>query len=188
MGPALVARSHDQITPGAGSKVLQYAGYASLAGRVEIDAMQKKTSVHATEGSFSATAAPVGVCPHSGAATTGVNSSGVPASHPGNFVGAGVCPFTGATATATATAAAKPVTTVDNHPTPVGGFSYQNFYVTELEKKHKDKSYRYFNNINRLAAKYPVAHTARPTDEVDVWCSNDYLGMGRNPAVLETMQ
>jgi 5-aminolevulinate synthase len=29
-------------------------------------------------------------------------------------------------------------------------FSYEAFYANELEKKHKDKSYRYFNNINRV--------------------------------------
>ena len=50
------------------------------------------------------------------------------------------------------------------------------------------RSYRYFNNINRLAAKFPVAHTANTKDEVDVWCANDYLGMGRNPVVLDAMK
>jgi len=69
-----------------------------------------------------------------------------------------------------------------------GLFDYEAFYDHELEKKHKDKSYRYFNNINRLAAKFPVAHTNSHTEEVDVWCSNDYLGMSKNPVVLETMQ
>ena len=44
---------------------------------------------------------------------------------------------------------------------------------------------QYFNNINRLAGRYPVAHTADKAEEVTVWCSNDYLGMGRNPVVLE---
>jgi hypothetical protein len=32
-------------------------------------------------------------------------------------------------------------------PTP---FDYEAFYANELDKKHKDKSYRYFNNINRV--------------------------------------
>lgn len=50
------------------------------------------------------------------------------------------------------------------------------------------RSYRYFNNINRLAAKFPVAHTANTKDEVDVWCANDYLGMSRNPVVVGTMK
>ncbi|ODN98384.1 5-aminolevulinic acid synthase [Cryptococcus wingfieldii CBS 7118] len=69
-----------------------------------------------------------------------------------------------------------------------GAYDYQRFYENELEKKHKDKSYRYFNNINRLAAKFPVAHTASVKDEVDVWCANDYLGMSKNPVVVGTMK
>lgn len=66
-------------------------------------------------------------------------------------------------------------------------FDYDAFYNGELEKKHKDKSYRYFNNINRLAKEFPLAHTAYSEERVTVWCSNDYLGMGRNPEVLATM-
>ncbi|EAW12535.1 5-aminolevulinic acid synthase HemA [Aspergillus clavatus NRRL 1] len=66
-------------------------------------------------------------------------------------------------------------------------FDYNGFYEGELEKKHKDKSYRYFNNINRLAKEFPRAHTASEEERVTVWCSNDYLGMGRNPEVLATM-
>jgi len=76
----------------------------------------------------------------------------------------------------------------DSAPAHVGGFDYEQFYINELDKKHQDKSYRYFNNINRLAAKFPVAHTGEVNDEVEVWCANDYLGMGNNPVVLETIQ
>ncbi|KAJ6001926.1 hypothetical protein N7499_002208 [Penicillium canescens] len=68
-----------------------------------------------------------------------------------------------------------------------GRYNYDDFYNTELEKKHKDKSYRYFNNINRLAQEFPRAHTASTEERVTVWCSNDYLGMGRNPHVLNSM-
>jgi len=66
-------------------------------------------------------------------------------------------------------------------------FDYDAFYQNELDKKHKDKSYRYFNNINRLARDFPRAHMATPEEKVTVWCSNDYLGMGRNPQVLKKM-
>lgn len=73
-------------------------------------------------------------------------------------------------------------------PAPISShFNYNAFYDAELEKKHKDKSYRYFNNINRLAKEFPRAHTASAEERVTVWCSNDYLGMGRNRQVLETM-
>ena len=76
---------------------------------------------------------------------------------------------------------------IDPHKA-AGTFDYNRFYDAELEKKHQDKSYRYFNNINRLAAKFPVAHTANTKDEVDVWCSNDYLGMSKNRIVTGTMK
>ena len=73
-------------------------------------------------------------------------------------------------------------------PTPnVPKFDYEGFYTAELDKKHADRSYRYFNNINRLAQEFPRAHMAEANERVTVWCSNDYLGMGRNPAVLRQM-
>ncbi|KAK3202271.1 hypothetical protein GRF29_161g675876 [Pseudopithomyces chartarum] len=82
-----------------------------------------------------------------------------------------------------------------SHPThaaappapPSSKFDYDGFYQNELDKKHKDKSYRYFNNINRLAKEFPRAHMASKDEKVTVWCSNDYLGMGRNPHVLKSM-
>ncbi|KAK0512588.1 hypothetical protein JMJ35_004605 [Cladonia borealis] len=69
----------------------------------------------------------------------------------------------------------------------IAKFDYEGFYNAELDKKHKDKSYRYFNNINRLAKEFPQAHMSSREERVTVWCSNDYLGMGRNPEVLKAM-
>lgn len=71
-------------------------------------------------------------------------------------------------------------------PTPPK-FNYEEFYQSELDKKHADKTYRYFNNINRLAENFPRAHMSEEGDEVTVWCANDYLGMSRNPLVLSAM-
>ncbi|KAL2913393.1 mitochondrial 5-aminolevulinate synthase [Polyrhizophydium stewartii] len=81
---------------------------------------------------------------------------------------------------AAAVAAAKPAAFA-------GAFDYEAFYQTELDKKHKDKSYRYFNNINRLAQLFPTAHTGTG-EHVTVWCSNDYLGMSRHSLVTENMK
>ncbi|KAL9108919.1 MAG: hypothetical protein Q9227_006315 [Pyrenula ochraceoflavens] len=72
-------------------------------------------------------------------------------------------------------------------PPIIPKFDYEGFYNAELDKKHKDKSYRYFNNINRLAQEFPRAHMAAKEERVTVWCSNDYLGMGRNKHVIKTM-
>jgi 5-aminolevulinate synthase len=69
----------------------------------------------------------------------------------------------------------------------VSRFDYERFYNGELDKKRQDKSYRYFNNINRLAKEFPRAHMSAADERVTVWCSNDYLGMGRNKHVLKTM-
>ncbi len=70
---------------------------------------------------------------------------------------------------------------------PSGSFNYEEFYAAELDRKKKDRSYRVFNNINRLAQQFPLAHTGSG-DHVAVWCSNDYLGMGKHPEVLEAMK
>lgn len=51
------------------------------------------------------------------------------------------------------------------------GFNYEQFYTAELDKKKKDNSYRIFNNINRIAEKFPTAYTGSG-DHVTVWCSN----------------
>lgn len=102
---------------------------------------------------------------------------------------AGNCPHAKAARDAAVAATREPAVDRATHvKKPVNGFDYDTFYQVELNKKHKDKSYRYFNNINRMAAKFPVAHTARTEVEVDVWCANDYLGMGKNPVVLDTMR
>ncbi|EPY51500.1 5-aminolevulinate synthase [Schizosaccharomyces cryophilus OY26] len=72
---------------------------------------------------------------------------------------------------------------------PMGAtkFDYETFYQEELRKKKRDKSYRYFNNINRLAQEYPLAHLAEPNTRVQVWCSNDYLNMGGHKKVSDAM-
>ncbi|RFU79982.1 5-aminolevulinate synthase, mitochondrial [Trichoderma arundinaceum] len=82
---------------------------------------------------------------------------------------------------------ATPVAAAPSVFSSAGKFSYEDFYQSELDKKRKDKSYRYFNNINRLAKEFPVAHMASKEDKVTVWCANDYLGMGGNQHVLDTM-
>jgi 5-aminolevulinate synthase len=68
-----------------------------------------------------------------------------------------------------------------------GHFDYETFYHEELEKKKNDRSYRYFNNINRLAQQFPMAHTGTG-ENVTVWCSNDYLGMSKHPKVITAMK
>ncbi|QSL65315.1 hypothetical protein MERGE_002625 [Pneumocystis wakefieldiae] len=66
-------------------------------------------------------------------------------------------------------------------------FDYEEWFSSELDKKHKDKSYRYFNSINRLANEAPFAHTNNLNKRVTVWCSNDYLNMSKNKQVIDSI-
>lgn len=67
-------------------------------------------------------------------------------------------------------------------------FDFKGYLNSELSKKRTDKSYRFFNNINRLANEFPKAHRSEEDDKVTVWCSNDYLGMGKNENTLNEMK
>ena len=53
--------------------------------------------------------------------------------------------------------------------------------------------YRTFANLERDALRFPMARWRPPgaenmPREVTVWCSNDYLGMGGHPDVIEAGQ
>jgi len=75
-----------------------------------------------------------------------------------------------------------------NHATQNSSFDYEGVIENEVLKKRQDKSYRFFNNINRLAKEYPMAHRQSEADKVTVWCSNDYLALSKQPEVMDAMK
>ncbi|MFN3614409.1 MAG: 5-aminolevulinate synthase [Rubrimonas sp.] len=66
---------------------------------------------------------------------------------------------------------------------------YEGFFRDALAKLREDGNYRVFANLERQRGDFPRAIRRADGREtpVTVWCSNDYLGMGQNPAVLQAM-
>ncbi len=67
---------------------------------------------------------------------------------------------------------------------------YQRAFAGAVEGLKRERRYRVFTDIERDAARFPRAIWHSPTGkrEIVVWCSNDYLAMGRHPAVIEAMR
>ncbi|MEQ1716907.1 MAG: 5-aminolevulinate synthase [Hyphomicrobium sp.] len=67
---------------------------------------------------------------------------------------------------------------------------YDRILGFQLEELKFEGRYRQFVENGRLAGEFPRAQMWRNGQEstVTVWCSNDYLGMGQHPAVLEAMK
>ncbi|MEO1305096.1 MAG: 5-aminolevulinate synthase [Pseudomonadota bacterium] len=63
------------------------------------------------------------------------------------------------------------------------------YFNQELAALKGEGNYRIFADIERRKGSFPVAdnHGEIGPDIVKVWCSNDYLGMGQHPDVLEAM-
>ena len=67
---------------------------------------------------------------------------------------------------------------------------YRQHFEADLEALKRDGRYRTFATLERICGEFPYAlsHDENGTKKVVVWCSNDYLGMGQHPVVLQTMK
>jgi 5-aminolevulinate synthase len=67
---------------------------------------------------------------------------------------------------------------------------YTAAFHNALERVHAEGRYRVFADLKRHRGNFPYASWTRAEGErhdVVVWCSNDYLGQGQNPVVLDAM-
>lgn len=66
---------------------------------------------------------------------------------------------------------------------------YKNLFDKAVDALHNEKRYRIFADIERQVGRFPHAlwHSPEGPRDIVVWCSNDYLGMGQHPTVIEAM-
>jgi len=67
---------------------------------------------------------------------------------------------------------------------------YKAAFHAAIEQVKDEGRYRVFADLKRRCGEFPRATFVGPEGferEVTVWCSNDYLGQGQNPVVLEAM-
>ncbi|MDG1375852.1 MAG: 5-aminolevulinate synthase [Yoonia sp.] len=67
--------------------------------------------------------------------------------------------------------------------------NFDTLFNAQLDALKKEGNYRYFAELERKCGKFPRAgnHVDGEVNDVTVWCSNDYLGMGQNQLVIDAM-
>ena len=75
--------------------------------------------------------------------------------------------------------------------TPGPRADYDRLFAQAIDRLHEEGRYRVFVDILRERGSYPNARCFAGHNgpkPITVWCSNDYLGMGQHPVVIDAME
>ncbi len=67
---------------------------------------------------------------------------------------------------------------------------YRRYFESAVFRLRSERRYRVFTHIERDVETFPHAIWRRPdgrAQPITIWCSNDYLGMGQHPDVIQAM-
>ena len=66
--------------------------------------------------------------------------------------------------------------------------NFDKLFQSQLDTLKQEGNYRVFAELQRKCGDFPrVQNHGEGQEEVTVWCSNDYLGMGQHPDVIKAM-
>jgi 5-aminolevulinate synthase len=65
--------------------------------------------------------------------------------------------------------------------------AYETYFTQAVNLLKCEGRYREFHHIERVVGAFPRAKSHITGKDITIWCSNDYLGMGHHPVVLNAM-
>lgn len=64
---------------------------------------------------------------------------------------------------------------------------YESIFTHAISTLKNEGRYREFHDIERKVGQFPRAQSHTTQRDITIWCSNDYLGMGHHPVVIDAV-